>query len=117
MAKTLTILLNRGPVSSEYADMAFKTALKAREKGYNVNIWIHIDGVWVAHLNRNKPNDITGKRLREALTKGIQIKLCIRCTESRDLLANEIIPGMPIVGLPDLFQWLKDSDKVLTFTG
>lgn len=117
MSRTLTILLNRGPFSSEYADMALKMALKARGKGYNVNMWLHIDGVWATHLRRDKPGENTGKRLKQALEKGVKVKICIRCAEARDLLAKEIIEGMPIVGLPDLFEWLKNSDKVLTFTG
>ncbi len=118
MAKTLTIVLNRGPISSEYADMALKTALKARDKGYDVNIWLHIDGVWLAQLRKDKQGDNTGKRLKEARARGVQIKICGRCTDLRDMgKAGETIEGMPILGLPDLISWLRTSDQVITFTG
>lgn len=118
MAKTLTIILNRGPVSSEFSDMALKTAIKARDKGYNVNMWLHIDGVWLTQLKKEKQGESTGNRLKEARAKGIQIKICGRCTDLRDLgKAGETIDGMQIMGLPELIGWLRNSDKVLTFAG
>ncbi len=46
MTKTLTILLNRGPYESEYADLAVNFALKAKEKGHNDNLYLNCDGDW-----------------------------------------------------------------------
>ena len=115
MAKTLTILLNRGPYISESADLALKIALKAREKGHEVNLYLYVDGVWAPHIKTEQPHDDVGQLLREALDRGVNVKSCARCAEARD--ATDIIEGIPLVGLFDLMHWVKASDKVLTFTG
>ena len=117
MPKTLTILLNRGPYISEYADLALKVALKAREKGHNVNLYLYVDGPWVAHIKAQKPYSNAGQLLRQALEKGVQVKICNRCAEARDVTAGDAIEGIPLVGLFDFTEWLRESDKVLTFTG
>ena len=115
MTKTLTLLLHRGPYESEYADLAVNYALKAKEKGYNVNIWLYGDGVWTAHVKRQKEYPNVGERLRKALKEGVNVKICSRCAEARDLVKGDIIEGIPMVGLFDFTDWLDESDKVLTF--
>lgn len=117
VTKTLTILLNRGPYISEYADLAVKVALKAREKGYNVNLYLYIDGVWAAHVKASKPYSNVGELLRKALAQGVNVKACNRCAEARDVTSGDAIEGIPLVGLFDFTEWLRHSDKVLTFTG
>lgn len=117
MAKTLTILLNRGPYISEYADLALKVALKAREKGYEVNLYLYVDGPWAAHVKQSKPYSNAGQLLRQALEQRVNVKICNRCAEARDVVAGDVIEGIPLVGLFDFTEWLKHSDKVLTFTG
>lgn len=117
MAKTLTILLNRGPFVSEYADLAVKVALKARDKGHEVNLYCYVDGVWAPHVKAEKPYENVGRLLREALEKGVSVKICARCADARDVTAQDTIEGVPQVGLFDFIDWMKRSDKVLTFTG
>jgi len=117
MAKTLTILLNRGPYVSEYADLAARLAIKAKEKGHNVNLYLYVDGVWAPHIKAEKPHANVGQRLREALEKGVNVKICNRCAEARDVVAADVIDGIPLVGLFDFIDWIKESDKVVTFTG
>lgn len=116
--KTLTILLNRGPYLSEYADLAINTALAAKNKGYNVNMYLYIDGVWAPHTKQEPvvfPN--VGKHFKEALSKGVNIKICARCADARGLKGEEVLAGIPMVGLYEFINWLKESDKVITFTG
>jgi sulfur relay (sulfurtransferase) complex TusBCD TusD component (DsrE family) len=115
MTKTLTLLLHRGPFESEYADLAVNIALKAQEKGHNVNLWLYGDGVWTSHVKGQKDYPNVGANLRKALEKGVNVKICSRCAEARDLEKDDIIGGIPIVGLFDFLDWLVESDKVLTF--
>lgn len=117
MAKTLTILLNRGPFVSEYADLAAKLALKAREKGHEVNLYCYVDGVWAPHVKGEKPYENVGRLLREALDRGVNVKICARCADARDVSPEDTIQGIPQVGLFDFIEWMKESDKVVTFTG
>ncbi|MBI2849233.1 MAG: DsrE family protein [Chloroflexi bacterium] len=117
MGKTLTILLNRGPFVSEYADLALKMALKAKERGHNVNLYCYVDGVWAPHVKAEKPYENVGRLLREALEKGVSVKMCARCADARDVTEGDVIEGIPLVGLFDFIDWMKESDKVITFTG
>ncbi|MFQ6137026.1 MAG: DsrE/DsrF/TusD sulfur relay family protein [Candidatus Hydrothermarchaeales archaeon] len=116
MAKTLTILLNRGPYESEYADLAVNFALKAKEKGHNVNLYLYCDGVWVPHVKEPKSFPNVGERLRQALKRGVNVKICARCAEAREVIKGDIIEGIPLVGLFDFIDWLKESNKVITFS-
>ena len=116
--KTLTIVLNRGPYISEYADMAVELAISAKKKGYNVNLYLYLDGVWVPHVKRDKDFSNVGERLGWALKKGVNVKSCARCAdEARDITEDDMIEGIPLVGIYTLIDWLKNSDKVVTFTG
>jgi tRNA 2-thiouridine synthesizing protein D len=116
--KTLTIVLNRGPFISEYADMAVELAIAAKKKGHNVNLYLYLDGVWVPHVKRDKDFSNVGDRLRWAIKKGVNVKSCARCAdEARDITPEDIIDGVPLVGIYSLVDWLKESDKVVTFTG
>ena len=117
MGKSLTVLLNRGPFVSEYADMALDLVLKAKEKGYDVNLYLYVDGVWAPHVKLKKDYANVGAKLRKALEIGVNVKSCARCAEARDALEEDIIEGIPLVGLFDFIDWLKESDKAITFTG
>jgi sulfur relay (sulfurtransferase) complex TusBCD TusD component (DsrE family) len=117
MAKTLTVLLMRGPFISEHADLAVNFALEAKKKGYNVNLWLYLDGVWVPHVKTEKDYSNVGEWLRWALQKGVNVKACERCANARDVVPEDIIDGIPIVAAYDLLNFLKESDKVVTFTG
>ena len=116
--KTLTIVLNRGPFISEYADMAVELAISAKKKGHNVNLYLYLDGVWVPHVKKDKDFSNVGERLRWALKKGVNVKSCARCAdEARDITEDDMIEGIPLVGIYTPIYCLKDSDKVGTFTG
>jgi tRNA 2-thiouridine synthesizing protein D len=116
--KTLTIVLNRGPFISEYADMAVELAIAAKKKGHNVNLYLYLDGVWVPHVKKDKDFSNVGDRLRWAIKKGVNVKSCARCAdEARDITSEDMIDGVPLVGIYSLVDWLKESDKVVTFTG
>ncbi len=115
--KTLTILLLKGPYVSEYADLAAITALKARKKGYKVNMFLYLDGAWLPHIKRFKEFSNPGDWLKRAIRKGVVVKACHRCSEARDLTEDDIIKGVEISGLYGLVDMLAESDQVLTFTG
>ena len=116
--KTLPIVLNRGPFISEYADIAVELAIEAKKKGHNVNLYLYLDGVWVPHVKRDKDFSNVGERLRWAQKKGVNVKSCARCAdEARDITQEDMIEGVPLVGIYSLVDWLKESDKVVTFTG
>jgi tRNA 2-thiouridine synthesizing protein D len=115
--KTLTILLTIGPYVSESADMAVNTAMKAKKMGYNVNMFLYLDGTWLSHLTEDKGFNNPGEWLNWAIKKGITVCACERCSIARDLKEEEIIDGIKITGFFRFIDMLRESDKVLTFGG
>ncbi len=115
--KVLTILLIKGPYVSEAADIAFKTALKAKRMGYKVNIFLYLDGTWNTHLTGDKNFNNPGDWLKRVIRKEIDVKACERCSSARDLVDANIIDGVEISGSSKLIDFLTESDKVLTFGG
>lgn len=115
--KTLTILLTKGPYVSESSDLAVNMALKAKKMGYNVNIFLYLDGTWVSHLTSDKEFNNPGEWINWAIKKGINVCSCERCSIARDLKEGEIIKGIKITGIFRFIDMLRESDKVLTFGG
>ena len=116
-SKVLTILLIKGPYVSESADIAFKTALKAKRMGYKVNLFLYLDGTWNTHLTGDKSYNNPGDWLKRVIRKEINVKACERCSNARDLNEGNIIKGVEISGSSKLIDFLMESDKVLTFGG
>ena len=115
--KTLTIVLTKGPYTSEAADMALKTALAARRKGYKVNLFLYLDGTWVSHVTKEKSYSNPGEWLRSAISRGVDVSACERCSEARDLEEGAIVEGVKILGTYHMIDLIKASDRVLTFGG
>ena len=115
--KTLTILLTRGPFISEYADLAANLALKARRKGYKVNMFLYLDGTWVPHVKSDKDYSNPGEWLKWAIKKGVTVRACERCSSARDITEDDIQDGVVISGMYTFIDMLAESDKVITFTG
>ena len=115
--KVLTVLLIKGPYVSEAADIAFKTALKAKRMGYKVNVFLYLDGTWNTHLTGDKNFNNPGDWLKRVIRKEIDVKACERCSSARDLVDSNIIKGVEISGSSKLIDFLMESDKVLTFGG
>jgi tRNA 2-thiouridine synthesizing protein D len=115
--KVLTILLTKGPYTSEASDLALKTALAANKMGYEVNVFIYLDGAWNTHITGEKPYNNPGEWLRSVVKRGINIGVCERCSEARDLQEGNMVEGVPITGSYNFMDMLMRSDKVLTFGG
>lgn len=116
-SKVLTIVITKGPYISESAEMGLKTALKAKRKGYEVNVFLFLDGTWISHLTSDKNFNNCGDWLKRVIRKGINVKMCDRCSKARDLTQCTIIDGIEIPGTYQFIDLLKKSDKVLTFGG
>ena len=115
--KILTIVITKGPYVSESSDIALKIALKAKKKGYRVNVFLFLDGVWTSHLTGYKNFNNPGDWLKRVIRKGITVKMCQRCSNARDLKIENIIEGIEIPGTYEFIDMIKNSDKVLTFGG
>lgn len=112
----LTIILMDGPYSSDVPEHAFQLAKRAVEKGYGVNIFLYIDGVWTVHGNQNpeKAKNIA-QLVAELINLGVNIKACVRCSKMRGLMDGDVIPGVPVAGLGDLVEWMNVSHRIVSF--
>jgi tRNA 2-thiouridine synthesizing protein D len=115
--KVLTILLTKGPYTSEASDLALKTALAAKRMGYEVNVFIYLDGAWNTHITDEKDFNNPGEWLRSVVKRGINIGVCERCSGARDLKEENMVDGVPITGSYYFIDMLMKSDKVMTFGG
>ena len=89
--KVLTIILTRGAYISESADMALRTALRAQRKGYQVNVFLYLDGVWASHIKSDKNFNNPGDWLKRVIRKKINVCMCNRCSGARDLVEGDYI--------------------------
>jgi len=114
---TLTIIVMRGPYVSQAPELAVRTAIEAKRQGYDVNLFLYLDGVFNAHLTKDKDYHNPGEWLRWCVRKGINVALCTRCSGARDMQPSCSIPGIRFGSVwEELTRMLKGSDKVLTFT-
>lgn len=112
----MTILVTRGPYISQAPDLAVNTAMEARRMGYKVNLFLYLDGVFTSHLTKDKDYQNPGEWLRWCVKKGINVAMCSRCAEARDLEEGCAIPGIEFGAVwGDLTKMIAESDKVLTF--
>jgi len=115
--KTLTILLTKGPYVSEAACMAMKTALAATRLGYEVNLFMYLDGAWVAHITTEKDFSHPSDWLGSVIKRGVEVASCQRCSDARDIHEDRIVDGVKIAGSFRFVDMVKRSDKVITFGG
>ena len=115
--KKLTIMLFKGPYVSESADLALKTALRAKRMGYDVHIFLYLDGAWNSHIVNEKQYNNPGEWIRSVLHRGISVTACERCSDARDLTKENMIDGVMITGSYPFMDLLMESDKVLSFGG
>ncbi|BAM70479.1 conserved hypothetical protein [Methanothermobacter sp. CaT2] len=115
--KILTIVVTEGPYRYQYADIAFEMAESAIKNGYDVRIFLYMDGTHIPKRNQapqSFPN--SAERLRSLVKKGVKVTSCIRCSTARGYTCSErpYIMGVEIKSVYDLGEWIKDSHRVIT---
>jgi len=112
--KTLTILLTRGPYLTDYPDLAVHTALTARKMGYNVNLFMYLDGIWVSHIVNDKDFNNPGVWLRWCIKKGVNVAQCEVCSSARDVQESGKVDGSNLSAVyTTLTKMIEGSDKVI----
>lgn len=116
---TLIIVLLDGPYVSEYADIGYNIAKSALEKGYNVKIFLYMDGAHIPVKNQDpRALPISSVLFEELIKKGCEIRACIRCAAARGYIdKSQYIDGVEITSVYDLAEWIKKTDKVITLGG
>lgn len=99
-------------------------ALTVLAGGDAINIFLLEDAIFSAKKDQ-KPSGFTGvpdermpdceKLMKASLEQGATIRICTVCARERGLKKEELIEGVKMAGMPDLVQWVVESDKVVSF--
>ncbi|MEM2143054.1 MAG: DsrE family protein [Candidatus Thorarchaeota archaeon] len=114
--KTLGVLLTTGPYSYENSHTFYELARAALEKGYDVKVFLFIDGVNNAKLNQDPDPDIPmNRRFQELADAGVEFQACGLCTSARgfDQGGSDFIPGVQVSGLTEFAEIVGQCDRLL----
>lgn len=113
--KMMVIVLLDGPYISQYADIGYNVAKTALNLGYDVKIFLYMDGVHILHKDQNPralPN--ISQTFEELIKKGCEIKACIRCAAARGYVdESHYLEGIEITSVYDLAEWMDENSKVI----
>jgi uncharacterized protein involved in oxidation of intracellular sulfur len=137
--KSLLIIINDPPYSrSEKAWNALRLAVTAIYDGLapSVRIFLLSDAVYVARKDHSSSPNFPNleEMVKDLISKGADIRVCATCVESRSFEPSEgeytscfigskegsmglgdLIEGVKMGSMPQLFEWVSESDKVISF--
>lgn len=115
----ILLIINDAPYGSEKAYNALRIAnqLNKDHAGAEVRLFLIADAVACAIPNQTTPNGYYNieRMLKLALTKGSKVKICGSCLEARGLKEIQLVEGTEISNMPELANWIVESDKVISF--
>jgi len=113
----VTMVLNEAPYGIEKAWNALRFAGVLLVSGERVNIFFLGDAVIAAKGGQETPKGYynLGDMIKDILSKGGAVKACGTCIRARGIKAEELVEGVQVGRMLELANWVKESDKVLTF--
>jgi len=129
LAKKLLLTLWRGPYASQYADIMWQIADRAVDMGYEVDVFLYMDGVHAMKtLQGPKKFPNVGEHLTRLAKRGIDIVACSRCSTARGYVEGEAdekgvypssqrVEGVRIMSLYKLPELAKRNERLITLTG
>jgi len=116
--KTL-IVLNRNPYDgTDVTWNALRLGEKLLEKGTELRIFLMNDSIDIAREGVTTPEGYFNltEMLQELIRKGTQLKVCGTCLVRCGIHKNKpLINGAPESKMPELAEWILDSDRVISF--
>jgi len=118
--ETITIILNTAPYGDEKVWNALRLAksLSVGTDKMKVNIFLLGDAVTTAKKGQKPLEGYYNleKMLKELVDQGVQLVACRTCINARGLSQEDLIEGARVgTTAGDLAQWVKESQKVLSF--
>ena len=112
-----TIVLNDAPYGIEKPWNALRLAGALLVSGETINIFLLGDAVVAAKAGQETPKGYynIGERLKDIVSRGGTVKACGTCIKARGIKAEELVDGVQVGRMLELADWIKESDKVLTF--
>jgi len=116
--KTL-LVLNRNPYDgTDVSWNALRLAEQLLNRGVDVELFLMNDSIDLAKEGIAPPEgyfDLT-QMLRELIQKGVPVKVCGTCLVRCGIHKQKpLIDGAPEAKMPELAEWIAESDKVISF--
>jgi uncharacterized protein involved in oxidation of intracellular sulfur len=115
---TLLLVINCPPYDgTDVAWNALRLAGTALDDGLEVRLFLMNDGVDLARpASRPAGSEFDLQAmLGELIGRGAVVRLCQTCLNRCGMRAGELLPGARVAGMKDLLDWIKSSDRMLTF--
>lgn len=117
---TITLILNTAPYGDERVWNALRLAkaLMTGTEKMKVNVFLIGDSVGAAKKGQKPPEGFYNleKMLKELVDQGAEVVACRTCINARGLSQEELVDGVRVgTTVGDLVQWVKRSQKVLSF--
>jgi len=117
--ETLTIIVNGAPYGDERIWNALRLALTSISDviGMNVNVFLLGDAVNAAKKGQKTPEGYYNleKMLIDFIAKGGNVRSCGTCLKARGLSREDLVEGVEVGTMMGLADWVKESQKVLSF--
>ena len=113
----LLLILNRRPYDgTDVTWNALRLAGQAQKDGITVRIFLMNDAVDLARAGLKQEGEFDLQRmLLDAAAGGAEVKLCKTCITRCGIGSGDLRPEASVGTMPELVQWITDSDRVLTF--
>ncbi|MBI4236437.1 MAG: DsrE family protein [Chloroflexi bacterium] len=120
---TITVIVGDPPYGKERVYSTLRFVLAALQQGHQVNLFLFEDAVFTpkkgqsphefpAVLDQRMPD--CEALLEAAIRRGARVSLCGVCASERGMGPNDLSAG-EIGGMPQLVQWVLESDRVVCF--
>jgi len=118
--ETLTMILQSAPYGDEKVWNALRLAkaLITATVGMKINVFLLGDSVTTAKRGQKPPEGYYNleKMLKELMEQGVEVVACRTCINARGLTHEDLTEGVRVgTTVGDLAQWVKESQKVLSF--
>lgn len=112
--KTLILVLLDGPYISQGADIGYGIAKSALQMGYDVKIFLYMDGVHIPKKNQDpKTSPNVSKNFEKLIEKGAEVNACVRCAAARGYNdESHYLSGVKITSVYDLAEWMKKAIRL-----
>jgi len=115
------IIINDTPYGTEKAYNALRIANQLGKdhdkEDLKLRIFLMADAATCALAGQDTPDGYYNieRMLKLAVAKGAEVKICGSCAGARGIKNAEFVKGTEIGSMPELSEWIAQSDKVLTF--
>ena len=113
------IIINDAPYGSEKAYNALRIAMQLQKETPKpeVRVFLMADSATCAISGQSVPQGYYNieTMLSAVIFQKGQVKICGSCANARGMKDLKLVEGAEISNMPELGQWIVDSDKILTF--